>query len=162
MSEHEDPSIARAKDEAHRLGITMDIIPHETSGRATADAARALGTKENLILKMMILVDRKTGRNVGALLRGDERIDQKKLRQVTGLRQLQFASPEEVIRITGYRIGGVPPVAISRCDVRVVSEHVRLASFVFGSGGTEFCAMRLSPREFDKVPDLLIADIRSA
>lgn len=149
----------KARREAARLGVAMEIIPHDTSGKATADAALALGVDASLILKMMILVDKKTSDSAGVLIRGDERIDQKKLRDATGLKNLRFASPEEVTRITGYVIGGVPPIALDHCTYRVISRRVRDASFVYGSGGSEFCAMKLAPEELERIARVQFCDV---
>lgn len=152
---------AKARREADDLGIAMEIIPHETSGKATDDAAAVLGVDASLILKMMILVDKKSGTNVGVLVRGHERIDQKKLRGETGLKGLRFASPEEVTAITGYFIGGVPPIALQHCTRRIVSKRVLETGYVYGSGGSEFCAMKIAPAELSKIPDLAFADVGS-
>lgn len=151
--------VKKAAQAVADLGITPVIIPHETSGRATADAAEVLNVDPSLILKMMILVDKKTGNNVGALLRGDERIDQKKLRAATGLKTLRFAKPEEVTQITGYVIGGVPPIALSQCEKRCCSVRILEVEFVYGSGGSEFHAMKVSPSDLQKIPGVTWTDL---
>ncbi len=150
--------VEKAARDAAELGITPEIIPHETSGRATEDAAVVLNVDPSLILKMMILVDKKTGRNAGVLLRGDERMDQKKLRAATGLKTLRFARPEEVTEITGYVIGGVPPVALSLCATRCCSARILEAEHVYGSGGSEFHAMKVAPSDLQRIPDVTWGD----
>lgn len=159
MRDTRTDNVEKAQAEAERLGIAMDIIPHETSGRATEDAAAALGIEESLVLKMMILVDKKTGKNAGVLVRGDERIDQKKLRALTQLKSLRFAHPEEVEAITGYVIGGVPPIALVHCDYRLVSVRVQDVPFVYGSGGSEFSGMRIAASELARIAGVTFCKI---
>ena len=148
-----------ALEDLKALGLEAEIIPHETSGKATEDAATILDVKPELILKMMILVDKRTMKSAGVLLRGNERIDQKKLRAATGLKTLRFAAPEEVKDITGYAIGGVPPTAICKCHHRMISDSILDADFVYGSGGSELCAMKISPAQLQRLSGVTFAAV---
>lgn len=153
-------SFNNATAHAKALGLEFEIIQHsDRSGKATDDAAEILNVDPSLILKMLILVQKRSGASIGVLLRGDEKIDNASLKAQLGTKHFRFARQEEVEHITGYRIGGIPPTAIAHCDHRFASDRLLLADDLYGSGGSEFCAMKIRSGEIAKLPDLQFAKV---
>jgi prolyl-tRNA editing enzyme YbaK/EbsC (Cys-tRNA(Pro) deacylase) len=83
-------------------------LPADTS---TAEAAaRAVDAPLGSIVKsLLFLAD---GQPLLVLVAGDQRADVKRLRAELGLskRRLRIARPGEVRELTGFEVGGVPPV----------------------------------------------------
>lgn len=82
-------------------------------GTATAqDAANALGCELGQIVKTLILLA--DGRPTAALVAGDRQADTAALAKLLGVsrKRLKLARAERVLELTGYRVGGVPPVGL--------------------------------------------------
>ena len=81
-----------------------EVVKLEVPVRTVREAARAVGVGEDKIIKTIVV---NCGDEFRAyILRGNKRLDVKSL----GCR---LATPEEVLTVTGYPIGGVPPVLTS-------------------------------------------------
>ncbi len=70
-------------------------------------AARVRGNDLSMGAKAMVL--RSQGKYFMAVVSGAKTIDMKKLKKILKTKSLSFASPEEVLKITGCEPGGVPP-----------------------------------------------------
>jgi prolyl-tRNA editing enzyme YbaK/EbsC (Cys-tRNA(Pro) deacylase) len=83
-------------------------LPADTS---TAEAAaQAVDAPQGSIVKSLIFLA--DGAALLVLAAGDQRVDVKRLRALLGLskRRLRIARPAEVLELTGFEVGGVPPV----------------------------------------------------
>ncbi len=86
--------------------ISYELLEHEpvyTSKQAAR--IRGLGLKngaKSLLLKV-------NGDFIMFVLPGNEKLDSKKLKNITGSKKIRFASPQEVEEITGTQIGAVYP-----------------------------------------------------
>jgi prolyl-tRNA editing enzyme YbaK/EbsC (Cys-tRNA(Pro) deacylase) len=145
---------SKARMMADRLGIVYELVRHIDSGQHTAQASAALGELPCHILKCLILIDDHAGSSsVGAIIRGDTRLNVKVVQQATGTGKLRFASPDEIAFLTGFRVGGVPPFSLVECDSRLICTLVLQESYVIGAGGHEHCGAKLRPEELLKIPD---------
>ena len=82
-------------------------------GTATAqDAANALGCELGQIVKTLILLA--DGRPTAALVAGDRQADTAALARLLGVsrKRLKMATADQVFELTGFRVGGVPPVGL--------------------------------------------------
>ena len=82
-------------------------------GTATAmEAAAALGCGLGQIVKTLILLA--DGRPTAVLVAGDRQADTAALARLLGVsrKRLKMATAEQVFELTGYQVGGVPPVGL--------------------------------------------------
>ena len=149
----------RVKALIEKHNLEVEFLPHEEkSGLHTEDAAAIHGVQPDQILKVILLVDKK-GKKVLAVVRGDTRIDTKKLRDAAGTKKLRFASPEEVEKALQYHVGGIPPFLETEIPF-FVDEKVMEHNEVLASAGSEFTGMRFQPQHILKVnPAAKVADI---
>jgi prolyl-tRNA editing enzyme YbaK/EbsC (Cys-tRNA(Pro) deacylase) len=118
-----------------RLEEVGEVIALQIPVRTVREAARAVGVGEDKIIKTIVV-------NCGGefrayILRGTKRLDVKSL----GCR---LATPEEVLSVTGYPVGGVPPVlgVPVFIDGELLSED-----YVYGGGGDDHSLLRFRPRD---------------
>ena len=57
-------------------------------------------------------------------VKGDKRVNLKEFRKIHGLRNLSFASPEDLMRITGLIPGAVTPLGLLCDEERIVTLYV--------------------------------------
>jgi prolyl-tRNA editing enzyme YbaK/EbsC (Cys-tRNA(Pro) deacylase) len=112
-----------------------EVVKLEVPVRTVREAARAVGVGEDKIIKTIVV-------NCGGefrayILRGTKRLDVKSL----GCR---LATPEEVLSVTGYPVGGVPPVL----GIPVfIDEELLSEDYVYGGGGDDHSLLKFRPRD---------------
>jgi len=73
--------------------------------RTVDNAARVLGVGRDVIVKTLVVTCRDA--ILAVIMPGDRRLDIPKLRGIA--RDCRLARPDEVVVLTGYPVGGVPP-----------------------------------------------------
>lgn len=117
------PSIQRVLDAAARKGVTIEVTRFEESTHTAAEAAAAVGAELGQIVKSLVFV---TTSDDGeepllCLVSGPNRVDLARLAAVTGESDVRRATAREAHDLTGFSIGGIPPIGHSR-PVRVIMD----------------------------------------
>lgn len=118
------------------LGMNIQVIEFSESTATAEQAAAAAGCELGAIVKsLLFLID---GIPMLMLVAGDRMADQRKLAAHFGVgrKRVRLADPETVRKITGYDVGGVPPLAH---DVRLpvlIDESLRRFDTVWAAAGT--------------------------
>jgi Cys-tRNA(Pro) deacylase len=92
------------------LGLGIPVVEFGASTATAQEAATAAGCELGAIVKsLLFLID---GQPTLVLVAGDRMADYKKLaaRFEVGKKKVKLADTETVLRVTGYEVGGVPPV----------------------------------------------------
>ena len=112
MSEADTAGPERVAEALRACGIESPV-ERFADGTATAqDAANALGCELGQIVKTLILLA--DGRPTTVLVAGDRQADTAALARLLGVsrKRLKMATADQVFELTGYRVGGVPPVGL--------------------------------------------------
>ena len=106
------PAIQRVLDAAARKGVTLEVSSFDESTHTAAEAAAALGAELGQIVKSLVfVVPAATGREpVLCLVAGHNRVDLARLAAVTGAPDIRRATAREAHDLTGFSIGGIPPI----------------------------------------------------
>ena len=100
------------------LGIPHQVFQHEKPVLSFEQAAEERNQRPEQIVRS-ILFQVKPGEFVMVLVAGPGQVDWRKLRQHVGRSRVRMATEEEVLEITGYRIGTVSPFGLKN-QVRVL------------------------------------------
>ncbi len=117
-------AIRRVRDAAEREGITLEVSTFSESTHTAADAAAALGAELGQIVKSLVFV---VPAGDGALepvlclVSGVNRVDMARLAAVIGEPSIRRASAREANDLTGFTIGGIPPIGHAK-PLRVVMD----------------------------------------
>lgn len=117
------PSIQRVLDAAARKGVTIDVTRFSESTHTAAEAAAAVGAELGQIVKSLVFVV-PAADGLEALLclvSGPNRVDLARLAAVAGEADVRRATAREAHDLTGFSIGGIPPIGHSR-PVRVIMD----------------------------------------
>jgi prolyl-tRNA editing enzyme YbaK/EbsC (Cys-tRNA(Pro) deacylase) len=112
-----DPAVARVVDAASRKGVEIEVRIFAESTHTAADAAAAVGADIGQIVKSLVfLAPRAEGPPEGliALVSGPNRVDVARLAAVSGEPHVRRASADEARELTGFVIGGIPPIGHDR------------------------------------------------
>jgi prolyl-tRNA editing enzyme YbaK/EbsC (Cys-tRNA(Pro) deacylase) len=119
--QRDHPAVRRVLDAAARKGVALDVTIFDASTHTAADAAATVGAELGQIVKSLVFVaPRPTGapEAIICLVSGANRVDLKRLAAVTGEHDVRRATAREANELTGFVIGGIPPVGHTRA-VRV-------------------------------------------
>ena len=115
------PGVRRVLDAAGRKGVTLDVVAFDESTHTAQEAAAAVGADLGQIVKSLVfVVPRDDGGQepVVCLVSGRNRVDLARLAAVTGEQEIRRATAREAYDLTGFSIGGIPPIGFERPDAR--------------------------------------------
>jgi len=110
VSEEVIQSSERVQAALDAWGLGIHVVKFAASTATASEAAAAAGCELGAIVKsLLFLID---GQPILVLVSGDRLADQKKLAALFGVskKKVRLADAETVQRVTGYQVGGVPPV----------------------------------------------------
>ena len=120
----EHAGIQRVLDAAARKGVTLDVTIFDQSTHTAEEAAAAVGAELGQIVKSLVFVapaDDGSLEPIVCLVSGTNRVDVARLAAVSGERDIRRATAREANELTGFTIGGIPPIGHSR-PVRVIMD----------------------------------------
>jgi Cys-tRNA(Pro) deacylase len=117
-----------------QLGILHRVFRHEKPVTSFEEAASARNQRPEQIVRS-ILFQVRAGEFVMVLMAGRDQVDWRKLRQLVKRSRVRMATEEEVLEVTGYRIGTVSPFGVKN-QVRVLLDAsvLREGEISIGSG----------------------------
>ena len=145
------PAVTRVRDAAARKGVTLEVVAFDESTHTAVEAAAAVGAELGQIVKSLVFVaPREDGElePILALVSGPNRVDVARLAAVTGEADIRRATAREANDLTGFVIGGIPPIGFAR-PVRVVMDPD------LGRYPTVWAAAGLSTAVFEVPPGTL-------
>ena len=116
------------------LGIPHRIFFHEGTVTSFEQAARERGQSEAQVVRS-ILFQIRPEEFVMVLVAGPTQVDWKKLRQLVGRSRIRMATEDEVLDVTGYRVGTVSPFGMARqVKVMIDASVLKEEEVSIGSG----------------------------
>jgi Cys-tRNA(Pro) deacylase len=104
-----------------KLNILHQVFRHETPVTSFEQAAADRNQRPEQIVRS-ILFQIRPEEFVMVLVAGPDQVDWKKLRQLVGRSRVRMATEDEVLEVTGYRVGTVSPFGLKN-DVRVLIDE---------------------------------------
>jgi len=137
-------------------GVKWRLI--KASGRTTTvdDAARFLGVDRSRIVKTLIVIA--CNEVYAVIIPGDKKLDMNKLANIIGCKP-RLAKPSEVVERTGYRVGGVPPIALPSHVKLIIDESLLNLNRVYGGGGKDGVLLEFNPKELVELVKPLVAKL---
>jgi len=132
-------------------GIAAEFVRPDAPTPTVEAAAEAVGTTPDSIIKSVLFLI--CDRPVLAIAGGLDPIDQRAIasRFEVGRRQVKLAGAADVLRVTGYPVGGVPPFGYPEPVETLLDPGVLAQPVVYGGGGDHHTLIRLSPGEIRRV-----------
>ena len=152
----------RVLDAAARKGVTLEVTTFDQSTHTAQEAAQAVGAELGQIVKSLVFVAPADGGGLDPILclvAGHNRVDLARLAAVTGERDVRRATAREANELTGFVIGGIPPIGHSR-PVRVIMDP-DLGRFetVWAAAGTPTAVFPVPPATLRTLANATVAPI---
>jgi prolyl-tRNA editing enzyme YbaK/EbsC (Cys-tRNA(Pro) deacylase) len=154
------PSARRVQAALAAAGLDCAGTEHATPARTSAEAAATLGCSVAEIAKSLVF---RAGDDEPVLViaSGGNRVDESKLAALAGAR-IARADPEFVRAVTGYAIGGIPPLAHARPLRTFVDRDLLRYAVVHAAGGTPRAMFPIAPADLVRVSGGTVADVALA
>lgn len=134
-----------------KYGFRPEIKEFPEGTKTAEDAAHAVGCELGQIVKSLVMESSEEFYLV--LCSGENRVDMESMAEELEVENIDTASPDEVKDITGWSIGGVPPVGLeSEIQVFMDSELLEFDK-VWSAAGTHEAVFSTDPAELKSLSD---------
>jgi prolyl-tRNA editing enzyme YbaK/EbsC (Cys-tRNA(Pro) deacylase) len=155
-------AIQRVLDAASRKGVTLQVTVFDESTHTAQEAATAVGAELGQIVKSLVFVaPEDDGRlePIICLVSGPNRVDLARLAAVTGERDIRRATAREANELTGFVIGGIPPIGHPH-PVRVIMDpDLGRFQVVWAAAGTSTAVFPVPPATLRTLANATVAPI---
>jgi prolyl-tRNA editing enzyme YbaK/EbsC (Cys-tRNA(Pro) deacylase) len=156
------PAITRVLDAAARKGVTLDVVAFDESTHTAIEAAAAVGAELGQIVKSLVFVaPHEDGglEPIVCLVSGPNRVDLARLAAVAGEPDIRRATAREANDLTGFVIGGIPPIGFDR-PVRVIMDpDLGRYPTVWAAAGLSTAVFEVPPATLRTLANAVVAPI---
>jgi prolyl-tRNA editing enzyme YbaK/EbsC (Cys-tRNA(Pro) deacylase) len=157
MAKALSPSAQRVQDALTAADVATTVTEYANSARTSAEAAAVLGCTVGEIAKSLVfrLPD---GGALLVIASGANRVDEAKIAAALG-QAPRKADAAFVREVTGYAIGGIPPLAHATTLTTIVDRDLLRYDVVHAAGGTPNAMFPIRPADLVRVVGGRIADV---
>ena len=150
-------SIERVRASLAEHGLDHLTVREFAASTATAsDAAAAIGTTVGRIVKSLVFMAGE--QPVLVLASGPNRVDVVKVGQLVGT-PIKRANADQVRALTGFAIGGVPPVGHVQTLTTFVDRDLLQYDEVWAAAGTPNAVFAIAPTELVRIANGRVEDV---
>jgi prolyl-tRNA editing enzyme YbaK/EbsC (Cys-tRNA(Pro) deacylase) len=144
------PSARKVQEELTRLGYSCTVVEHAEPTRTAQEAAERAGCSLGQITKSLIFRGTTTGKPILVLTSGANRVDETRISGYAG-EPIARADPDFVRTVTGFAIGGVPPIAHATEMSTYLDEDLLEFDSIWAAAGTPNAIFELTPDELRRM-----------
>jgi prolyl-tRNA editing enzyme YbaK/EbsC (Cys-tRNA(Pro) deacylase) len=134
------------QDALRELGLEADVRELDASTRTAPEAAAAVGCELGAIVKSLVFRGADSGDPVLVLVSGDNRADEARIAVEVG-EGVRRADADWVREVTGYAIGGIPPIGHPAPVRTVLDEDLLRFDVVWAAAGTPRAVFPVAPAD---------------
>jgi len=124
----------RVQDALRAAGFENLVRELEVPVRTAAAAAEAVGCRPEQIVKSLVFRRAETGRPLLVVASGGHRVSEDRLATLAG-EPLVMGDPRFVREVTGFAIGGIPPVGHAQAIETIVDAHLLRLDGLWAAAG---------------------------
>jgi len=144
------PSAQKVQDQIQSLGFDYTVIEHTESTRTAQEAAERAGCELGQIVKSLIFKGKDSGKPILVLTSGANRVDEKRISEYAG-EAIGRADADFVRGVTGFAIGGVPPVCHLQKMETYLDEDFLGYQTIWAAAGTPNAIFELKTSDLQKM-----------
>ena len=151
------PSVGKVQQALKSMGLGAEVMEFPKSTRTAVEAAAAIGTTVGQIAKSLVFMA--GDEPVLVIASGANRVDVEKVHRLLGEKIIR-PDAETVKRVTGFSIGGVPPVGHRERLRTLVDEDLLNFTVVYAAAGTPNAVFAVSPTDLVGITEAEVANIK--
>jgi prolyl-tRNA editing enzyme YbaK/EbsC (Cys-tRNA(Pro) deacylase) len=155
-----NPSAQKIQNILNALESGYKVIEFAESTRTAQEAADRVGCQLGQIVKSLIFKGQSSNNCMLVLTSGSNRVDENKLSQYAG-EPIGRADPEFVRSMTGFAIGGVPPVGHTKPLETYIDEDLLQYAEVWAAAGTPNAVFQLRSSDLVKITSGKIVRVKT-
>lgn len=144
------PSAQKIQDLLHSLGYNYMVIEHAGSTRTAQEAADRAGCELGQIVKSLIFRGKTSRKPILVLTSGANRVDEKRISGYAG-ESISRADADFVRTVTGFAIGGVPPIGHNEKMETYLDEDFLQYDVIWAAAGTPNAIFELKTEDLQKM-----------
>ncbi len=144
------PSAQKIQDLLNSLGYNHTVIEHAESTRTAQEAADRAGCELGQIVKSLIFRGKTSGKSILVLTSGANRVDEKRISEYAG-ESISRADADFVRTVTGFAIGGVPPIGHNQKMETYLDEDFLQYQVIWAAAGTPNAIFELKTGDLQKM-----------
>lgn len=143
-------------------GLKFEVLELNASTRTANDAAMAIGCQVEQIVKSLLFRTKETQRPVLVLASGKNRVSEKVIQKYIG-EKIEKADADFTREITGFAIGGIPPLGHKNLIPFVyIDEDLLQYETLWAAAGTPCAVFSLPAKELQTVTSGKIVSIKES
>lgn len=135
------------------------MIEHAESTRTAQEAADRAGCQLGQIVKSLIFRGKTSGKPILVLTSGANRVDEKRISEYAG-ESIRRADADFVRAVTGFVIGGVPPIGHAEKMETYLDEDFLQYQVIWAAAGTPNAIFELKTGDLQKMTGGKIVGIK--
>jgi prolyl-tRNA editing enzyme YbaK/EbsC (Cys-tRNA(Pro) deacylase) len=144
------PSAQQIQDLLNSLGYEYQVIEHAESTRTAMDAAERADCELGQIVKSIIFKGQQSGKPILVLTSGANRVDEMRIREYAR-EKIWKADADFVKTVTGYAIGGVPPLGHTENIETYIDDDFLQYETIWAAAGTPNAIFELRTEDLQKM-----------
>jgi prolyl-tRNA editing enzyme YbaK/EbsC (Cys-tRNA(Pro) deacylase) len=152
-------SAQKIQDLLNSLGYDYTVIEHAESTRTAQEAADRAGCELGQIVKSLIFRGKTSGKPILVLTSGANRVDEKR---ISGYAEESIgrADADFVRAVTGFAIGGVPPIGHTKEMETYIDEDFLPYQTIWAAAGTPNAIFELKTEDLQKMTKGKIVQVK--
>ncbi|MBI2775859.1 MAG: YbaK/EbsC family protein [Chloroflexi bacterium] len=153
-------AVRRVIEAARRKGVDLEVTVFEESTHTAEEAAAAVGAEIGQIVKSLVFVvpgEADDLEPILCLVSGPNRVDVARLAAVLGRTDVRRATAREANDLTGFVIGGIPPIGLDRRVKVVMDPDLGRYPVVWAAAGLPTAVFPVAPGVLRMLADANVA-----
>jgi prolyl-tRNA editing enzyme YbaK/EbsC (Cys-tRNA(Pro) deacylase) len=152
-------SAQKVQDQIQSLGYDYTVIEHAESTRTAQEAADRAGCELGQIVKSLIFKGKESGKPILVLTSGANRVDEKRI-SAYAREPIGRADADFVRAVTGFAIGGIPPVGHLQTMETYIDEDFLHYQTIWAAAGTPNAIFELKTADLQKMTNGTVARVK--
>lgn len=153
------PSAQKVQDALNALQYPFTVIESDIPTKTAEQAAAFAGCLLGQIVKSLIFKGLESGKPILVLTSGANRVDEARISAYAG-EPIGRANPELVRAVTGFAIGGVPPVGHLQKVKTYLDEDLMQYETIWAAAGTPNSLFELTPAALAEMTGGKVAQVK--
>ena len=152
-------SAQKVQEQIRSLGYDYTVIEHAESTRTAQEAADRAGCELGQIVKSLIFKGRQSGKPILVLTSGANRVDEQRISEYAR-EPIGRADADFVRAVTGFAIGGVPPLAHAQEMETYIDEDFLQYPTIWAAAGTPNAIFELKTADLQKMTNGTVVRVK--
>ena len=152
-------SAQKVQEQIRSLGYDYTVIEHAESTRTAQEAADRAGCELGQIVKSLIFKGRESGKPILVLTSGANRVDEQRISEYAR-EPIGRADADFVRAVTGFAIGGVPPLGHFQKMETYIDEDFLQYPTIWAAAGTPNAIFELKTADLQKMTNGTVVRVK--